>query len=159
MNKIDRKVDRLINKLWNLSKKMLPGGNHVLTKKEILFILSKSKDIIKQQPILLDLVPPLVICGDIHGQFHDLLRIIQKCGDPANVNYLFLGDYIDRGFRSIDTIILLFCYKILYPQNIFLLRGNHEISFVNYCRGFLDDIKKELNDKSIWYKFNETFKC
>lgn len=125
-------------------------------KKKFYFVLSKSKAIIKQQPIFLDLVPPLIICGDIHGQFYDLLRIIQKCGDPANVNYLFLGDYVDRGEQSINTICLLLLFKIKHPQNFFLLRGNHETAIINKEYGFADECELNYGLK-IWDKFNDLF--
>ena len=69
--------------------------------------------------------------GDVHGQFGDLIRIFEKCGYPDKQNYLFLGDYVDRGKQSLETILLLLCYKLKYPESFFLLRGNHESASVN----------------------------
>lgn len=76
--------------------------------------------------MLLELEAPVKIVGDIHGQFTDLLKIFESGGHPPKSNYLFLGDYVDRGQNSLETLMLLMSYKIKYPNNFFMLRGNHE---------------------------------
>ncbi|XP_076697793.2 serine/threonine-protein phosphatase PP1-gamma catalytic subunit-like isoform X4 [Callospermophilus lateralis] len=116
-----------------------PGNNVQLQENEIRGLCLKSREIFLSQPILLELEAPLKICGDIHGQYYDLLRLFEYGGFPPESNYLFLGDNVDRGKQSLETICLLLAYKIKYPENFFLLRGNHECASINRIYGFYDE--------------------
>ena len=110
------------------------------------------------QPILLELEAPIKICGDVHGQYYDLLRLFEYGGYPPESNYLFLGDYVDRGKQSLETICLLLAYKIKFPENFFLTRGNHECASINRIYGFYDECKKRYSIK-LWKIFTDCFNC
>eukprot|EP00605_Chrysophyceae_sp_TOSAG23-4_P000735 GSChrysophyteH1.ASY1.ANO1.820.1 assembled CDS len=118
-------VDAIIDKLLAVRGKR-PGNKVNLTEREIMYLCATSLEIFKEQPCLLELEAPLKVCGDVHGQYYDLLRLFEYGGFPPEANYLFLGDYVDRGKQSLETICLLLAYKIKYPENFFMLRGNHE---------------------------------
>uniref|UniRef100_A0A7S1APM7 Serine/threonine-protein phosphatase n=1 Tax=Noctiluca scintillans TaxID=2966 RepID=A0A7S1APM7_NOCSC len=121
-------------------------------------LCAAARDAFLNQPMLLELETPVKICGDIHGQFADLLRLFQIGGHPPQSNYLFLGDYVDRGKQSLETIVLLFCYKVKFTENFFLLRGNHECSQITRLYGFYDEIKRRYNIK-LWKLFCDVFNC
>ncbi|MBA0681513.1 hypothetical protein Goari_023312 [Gossypium aridum] len=151
-----RVLDGIINRLLEVRGK--PGKQVQLSEPEIRQLCLVSKDIFLMQPILLELEAPIKICGDIHGQYSDLLRLFENGGFPPRANYLFLGDYVDRGKQSLETICLLLAYKIKYPENFFLLRGNHECASVNRIYGFYDECKRRFNVR-LWKAFTDCFNC
>jgi len=138
--------------------KFRQGHKAELTEDEIKKICAAVKKILMEQPVLLELNAPIRIVGDVHGQYNDLLRLFEFGGVPPQSNYLFLGDYVDRGKNGLETICLLLCYKIKYPENFFLLRGNHEASPINRIYGFYDECKRRYNVR-MWKLFNEVFDC
>ena len=133
MNKPTVDIDDLTASLLSQSRKF--------TESEVEFINTAARDVIKSQPMLLELSAPVFVCGDIHGQFSDLLQIFKRLGKPGGTPYLFLGDYVDRGQKSLETILLLFCFKVKFPNKVFLLRGNHECASINRTYGFFDEWK------------------
>ncbi|KAF4354169.1 hypothetical protein F8388_004181 [Cannabis sativa] len=149
-------LDGIINRL--LEVRTNPGKQVQLSETEIKQLCFVSRDVFLRQPMLLELEAPVKICGDIHGQYSDLLRLFEYGGLPPRSNYLFLGDYVDRGKQSLETICLLLAYKIKYPENFFLLRGNHECASINRIYGFYDECKRRFNVR-LWRIFTDCFNC
>ncbi|KAG5418424.1 pzh1 [Candida metapsilosis] len=149
-------IEDLIQRLLDAGYSGKRTKNVCLKNTEIQLICATAREIFLSQPSLLELSPPVKVVGDVHGQYGDLIRIFTKCGFPPQTNYLFLGDYVDRGKQSLETILLLLCYKIKYPENFFLLRGNHECASVTRVYGFYDECKRRCNIKT-WKMFMDTF--
>ncbi|KAK8885646.1 hypothetical protein M9Y10_041098 [Tritrichomonas musculus] len=102
------------------------------------------------EPIVLELESPIVTVGDLHGNYLDLIRILQVCGHPSQTKYLFLGDIVDRGEFSFETILLIFLMKICYPTNIYLIRGNHEFGCLCSKYGFGNELYNEYQDHIVF---------
>lgn len=100
---------------------------------------------------------PVTVCGDVHGQFYDLLELFRQGGEIPTTNYVFMGDFVDRGHHSVETLQLLLCYKARYPQCMTLLRGNHESRQVTQVYGFFDECFRKYGSANAWKYCTEVF--
>lgn len=132
-------IDAIISQLWACK---LP------TKADADAILKKTSEVLSKEPNVLQLHTPMTVCGDIHGQFYDLLELFSVGGKPPEQNFIFLGDFVDRGFYSAETFLLLAALKCRYPSKIFLLRGNHESQQVTEDYGFYDEVLRKYDNNT-----------
>mmetsp|Transcript_3467 Transcript_3467/g.7218 ORF Transcript_3467/g.7218 Transcript_3467/m.7218 type:complete len:903 (-) Transcript_3467:555-3263(-) len=119
-------------------------------------LCSAAEACFKEEPTVLRLGAPIKIFGDLHGQFGDLMRLFHEYGSPstagdiAYIDYLFLGDYVDRGSHSLETIMLLLALKVEYPNSVHLIRGNHEAADINAQFGFRLECVERLGEQGLW---------
>ena len=149
-NKDENKNNDNINKIIKKLKKARKGSicqELYIKEDECNYIVDKAYEIFQKEESLLKLTAPLYVCGDIHGQYYDLLRVFDILNYPPQSTFLFLGDYVDRGKQSLECLLLLLCLKIQYPDKIYLLRGNHESEALNKIYGFFDECKRRLSIK------------
>ncbi|CAD5112399.1 DgyrCDS1620 [Dimorphilus gyrociliatus] len=141
-------LDRQIEQLRNC---------HTITENEVKALCSKAREILAEEANVQRVDAPVTVCGDIHGQFYDLKELFKCGGNVPEANYLFLGDFVDRGFYSVETFLLLLALKVRYPDRITLIRGNHESRQITQVYGFYDECMRKYGSITVWRYCTEVF--
>ncbi|ELR17485.1 serine/threonineprotein phosphatase PP2A, putative [Acanthamoeba castellanii str. Neff] len=141
-------LDACIEKLY----KCEPISEHA-----VKWICEKVRELLVNEPNVLCLSSPLTVVGDVHGQFYDVIELFRIAGYVPDTNYLFLGDFVDRGHHSVETVSLLLALKLRHPHRVHLLRGNHESRAISLTYGFYAECKKKYGNPNVWRYFMEVF--
>lgn len=132
-------------------------GHKKIKEEDLISLFRMATDVLYQEGTLISLTAPITVCGDIHGQFYDLLYLFDVGGQPPETKYLFLGDYVDRGYYSMETFALLIAFKVRYPDRFYMLRGNHECRQVNQMYGFYEEIINRFGHPGPYRMCNDLF--
>ena len=127
------------------------------TIEDVNLVCSRTLPIFKSEPNVVRTTSPITVLGDVHGDYDDVLDIFRIFGPPEEGKYCFIGDFVDRGDRSVHTIVLLLAYKIKFPDRMILIRGNHEGFNMTSTYGFYDEILRRYGDFLVWRAFIELF--
>ncbi|KAF7682660.1 Serine/threonine-protein phosphatase 2A catalytic subunit beta isoform [Astathelohania contejeani] len=141
-------IDKFLEKLFRCE---------LLTENEVESLCNLAVDTFSKEENIIFLKAPITICGDVHGQFHDLMELFKVGGLPPKTSYLFMGDYVDRGYHSVETVSLLLCLKLKYPGRVTLLRGNHESRQITQVYGFYDECIRKYGSTNVWRMFTDLF--
>ena len=128
-----------------------------LTETEVKQLCDKAREILTTESNVQPVNAPVTVCGDVHGQFHDLIELFRIGGRCPDTNYLFMGDYVDRGYYSVETVTLLVSLKVRYNDRIFITRGNHESRQITQVYGFYDECVRKYGTANVWKYFTDLF--
>jgi len=128
-----------------------------LRESEVKTLCAKAREILVEESNVQNVDAPVTVCGDVHGQFYDVLELFKVGGECPETNYLFMGDFVDRGFYSVETFLLLLALKVRYPDRITLIRGNHESRQITQVYGFYDECLRKYGSVNVWRYCTEIF--
>jgi len=120
-------------------------------------LCQKAMEILMEESNVQRVDPPVIICGDIHGQFYDLMELLKVGGQIPDTNYLFMGDFVDRGYYSVETFLLLLALKVRHPDRITLIRGNHESRQITQVYGFYEECMRKYGSVNVWRYCTDIF--
>jgi hypothetical protein len=134
-------IDRMIEQLWKCE---------YIKESNVKALCIKARELLVEESNVQRVAAPVTVCGDIHGQFYDLKELIGVGGECPDTSYLFMGDFVDRGYYSVETFLLLLALKVRYPDRITLIRGNHESRQITQVYGFYDECLRKYGSVNVW---------
>jgi serine/threonine-protein phosphatase 4 catalytic subunit len=141
-------LDRYIEKLRECT---------IIKEAEVKALCTKAKEILQGESNVQKVAAPVTVVGDIHGQFYDLKELFRVGGEIPDTNYVFMGDFVDRGYYSVETFLLLLALKVRYPERIVLTRGNHESRQITQVYGFYDECLRKYGSVNVWRYCTDVF--
>ena len=147
-NSTNNELDSWIERLRNCE---------IISENEVKKLCQLAVEILCEESNVQNIQSPVTICGDIHGQFYDLRELFSVGGECPDTNYLFMGDFVDRGFYSVETFLLLLSLKVRYPDRMFLIRGNHESRQITQVYGFYDECLRKYGSVNVWRYCTDVF--
>jgi serine/threonine-protein phosphatase 4 catalytic subunit len=131
----------------------------IIPEADVTDLCERAKSILSEEKNVHMVPIPATVVGDIHGQFYDLLELFDVGGHVPSVNYVFMGDFVDRGYYSVETFLLLLALKVRYPKRVTLIRGNHESRQITQVYGFYDECLKKYGNTTVWKNCADVFDC
>lgn len=128
-----------------------------LSEKQVKILCEKAREIFLKESNVQPVSCPVTIVGDVHGQLYDLLELFRIGGNAPDTNYLFMGDYVDRGYYSVETVSLVVCLKVRWPERVTMIRGNHESRQITQVYGFYDECLRKYGSSDVWTMFTDLF--
>lgn len=129
----------------------------IISETQVRSLCEKAKMIFEAEGNVQQIQSPITICGDIHGQYYDLIELFRVGGEIPETNYIFMGDFVDRGSHSVETFLLLLALKVRYPSRLALIRGNHESRQITQVYGFYDECVRKYGSNNVWLYCTEVF--
>ncbi|GFE52630.1 serine threonine phosphatase PP2A catalytic subunit [Babesia ovis] len=144
LSELEATIDRIFN-------------SETIPEQAVLKLCNRAKEILAAESNLISVSAPITVVGDIHGQLYDLKELFRIAGTAPNTNFLFLGDYVDRGYYSIESVTLILCLKVRYKERVFIIRGNHECRQITQVYGFYDECLRKYGNANVWIALTNIF--
>lgn len=134
-----------------------PQECKALSEAQVKDLCDKAREALIEESNVQPIKCPVTVCGDVHGQFYDLMELFRIGGKPPDTNFLFMGDYVDRGYYSVETVSLLLALKVRFKDRLTILRGNHESRQITQVYGFYDECFRKYGNANVWKLFTDLF--